>query len=87
MPTAAMTIPGTDSPVPVPRAIPARADGRVDLLGLTKDFNPRFVRHYADLGTTVTESVGRYVADVRARAFPGEEESAQTAARSISGTT
>ncbi|MBZ6377299.1 23S rRNA (adenine(2503)-C(2))-methyltransferase [Pacificimonas flava] len=32
-----MTIPGTDSPVPVPRAIPARADGRVDLLGLTKD--------------------------------------------------
>lgn len=46
-----------------------------DLLGLTKDFNPRFVRHYADLGTTVTESVGRYVADVRARAFPGEEES------------
>lgn len=46
-----------------------------DLLGLTKDFNPRFVRHYADLGATVTASVGRYVADVRARAFPGEEES------------
>ena len=46
-----------------------------DLLGLTKDFNPRFVRHYADLGATVTEAVGRYVEDVRARAFPGEEES------------
>ena len=46
-----------------------------DLLGLTQDFNPRFVRHYADLATTVTEAVGRYVEDVRQRAFPGEEES------------
>ncbi len=46
-----------------------------DLLGLTKDFNPRFVRHYADLATTITESVGRYVSDVRAGAFPSSEES------------
>ena len=46
-----------------------------DMLGLTKDFNPRFVRHYADLGATMAEAVGRYVADVRARDFPGEAES------------
>ena len=46
-----------------------------DLLGLTKDFNPRFVRHYADLGAAVTEAVGRYVADVRSGDFPSEEES------------
>ncbi len=46
-----------------------------DLLGLTKDFNPRFVRHYADLGATITEAVGRYVADVRARDFPAPGES------------
>ena len=46
-----------------------------DLLGLTKDFNPRFVRHYADLAGTVTDAVGRYVADVRQRAFPSEDES------------
>ena len=46
-----------------------------DLLGLTKDFNPRFVRHYADLADTVTDAVGRYVADVRQRAFPSEDES------------
>ncbi|PAP77479.1 3-methyl-2-oxobutanoate hydroxymethyltransferase [Rubrivirga marina] len=46
-----------------------------DLLGLTKDFNPRFVRHYADLAGTVTGAVGRYVEDVRRRAFPGDEES------------
>ena len=36
MPTAAMTLPGADSPVPVPRTAPARADGRVDLVGLSK---------------------------------------------------
>ena len=46
-----------------------------DLLGLTKDFNPRFVRHYADLAATVTDAVGRYVSDVRAGAFPSPEES------------
>lgn len=46
-----------------------------DLLGLTKDFNPRFVRHYADLGVTVVDAVGRYVEDVRARAFPSDDES------------
>ena len=46
-----------------------------DLLGLTQDFNPRFVRHYADLAGTVTDAVGRYVEDVRQRAFPADEES------------
>jgi len=46
-----------------------------DMLGLTKDFNPRFVRRYADLAGTITEAVGRYVEDVRARAFPGDDES------------
>ncbi len=33
---AAMQIPGHIDPVPVPRATPARADGRVDLVGLSK---------------------------------------------------
>ncbi|MGB3542531.1 3-methyl-2-oxobutanoate hydroxymethyltransferase [Rubrivirga sp.] len=46
-----------------------------DLLGLTKDFNPRFVRHYADLGEAVVDAVGRYVEDVRLGAFPSEAES------------
>jgi 23S rRNA (adenine2503-C2)-methyltransferase len=32
-----MQIPGAIDPVPVPRAVPARADGRVDLVGLSKD--------------------------------------------------
>lgn len=54
-------------------------DGQVlvshDLLGLTTDFNPRFVRRYAELARVMTEAVSHYVADVRARAFPSEAES------------
>ena len=54
-------------------------DGQVlvthDALGLTTDFNPRFVRRYASLDATITEAVRHYVADVRARNFPGENES------------
>jgi 23S rRNA (adenine2503-C2)-methyltransferase len=34
---APMQIPGHIDPVPVPRELPIRADGRIDLLGLTKD--------------------------------------------------
>jgi 23S rRNA (adenine2503-C2)-methyltransferase len=33
---AAMQIPGAIDPVPVPRAVPARADGRVEIIGLTR---------------------------------------------------
>jgi 23S rRNA (adenine2503-C2)-methyltransferase len=36
MHTAAMTIPGSDSPVPVPRTPVSRPDGRVDLIGMDK---------------------------------------------------
>ena len=46
-----------------------------DLLGLTVDFNPRFVRRYAELAETVTEAVKQYVDDVRTGDFPSEAES------------
>ena len=46
-----------------------------DLLGLTKEFHPRFVRRYAQLADTVVEAVQHYVSDVRAGSFPSEEES------------
>ncbi|MEL7168076.1 MAG: 3-methyl-2-oxobutanoate hydroxymethyltransferase [Bacteroidota bacterium] len=46
-----------------------------DMLGLTKDFNPRFVRRYANLAETVTDAVQAYITDVRAGAFPSEAES------------
>lgn len=54
-------------------------DGQVlvshDALGLSTDFNPRFVRRYAHLAETITEAVGEYVSDVRDRSFPSDEES------------
>lgn len=54
-------------------------DGQVlvthDLLGLNTDFAPRFVRRYAQLEKTITEAVQQYVADVRVRTFPSENES------------
>ncbi|HET6361561.1 MAG TPA: 3-methyl-2-oxobutanoate hydroxymethyltransferase [Gemmatimonadota bacterium] len=54
-------------------------DGQVlvtpDLLGLTPDFRPRFVRRYADLDRIVREALTRFAAEVRDGSFPGEEES------------
>jgi len=54
-------------------------DGQVlvthDALGLSTDFNPRFVRRYAHLDRTMAESVQRYIQDVRDRAFPTADES------------
>jgi 3-methyl-2-oxobutanoate hydroxymethyltransferase len=46
-----------------------------DLLGLTKDFHPRFVRRYADLADVITDAVRRYVDDVRDADFPSTDES------------
>jgi 3-methyl-2-oxobutanoate hydroxymethyltransferase len=57
----------------------AGTDGQVlvshDALGLTTDFNPRFVRRYAQLEDTITDAIGEYVTDVRSRSFPSEDES------------
>ncbi|GIV39832.1 MAG: 3-methyl-2-oxobutanoate hydroxymethyltransferase [Thermonema sp.] len=54
-------------------------DGQVlvlhDMLGINKDFNPRFLRRYADLHTIITEAVGQYIKDVKAVDFPNESES------------
>lgn len=57
----------------------AGCDGQVlvthDALGLTTDFNPRFVRRYTSLADQITVAVQRYISDVRSRGFPGEDES------------
>ncbi len=54
-------------------------DGQVlvfhDVLGLGSGHLPKFVRQYAQLHQTAVEAIGRYVADVRSGAFPGDEES------------
>ncbi len=56
-----------------------RCDGQVlvinDMLGLSTEFHPRFVRKYADLNGTVQDAVTRYVDDVRKGGFPSDEES------------
>ncbi len=53
-------------------------DGQVlvthDLLGITKDFHPRFLRRYADLFTAMTEAMQAYIRDVRSGDFPGPDE-------------
>lgn len=54
-------------------------DGQIlvytDMLGLTKDFQPRFVRQYDNLRERVFDASIRYANDIRTRTFPSEEES------------
>lgn len=53
-------------------------DGQVlvlhDMLGITKDFSPRFLRRYADLGKIIDSSVKQYIEDVRTKEFPNADE-------------
>ncbi len=53
-------------------------DGQVlvthDLLGLTKDFQPRFLRRYLELFDAIKEAVEQYIIDVKDRDFPNEKE-------------
>lgn len=53
-------------------------DGQVlvyhDMVGLTKEFHPRFLRRYADLSDIITKAVGNYVADVKSKDFPNKNE-------------
>ncbi len=53
-------------------------DGQVlvmqDILGITKEFKPRFLRRYADLHSVITSAIGKYVEDVKAKEFPNQEE-------------
>ena len=57
----------------------ADCDGQVlvlhDMLGITKDFSPRFLRRYADVGESVDRAVKDYIGDVRKGDFPSEDES------------
>jgi 3-methyl-2-oxobutanoate hydroxymethyltransferase len=56
----------------------ADCDGQVlvlhDMLGITKDFSPRFLRRYADLGETIDGAVKQYIEDVRSEEFPNDDE-------------
>ena len=54
-----------------------KCDGQVlvteDMLGLFER-TPRFVKRYADMANEIGEAVGRYAEEVRARAFPTDEQ-------------
>ncbi|NVK49419.1 MAG: 3-methyl-2-oxobutanoate hydroxymethyltransferase, partial [Cyclobacteriaceae bacterium] len=54
-------------------------DGQVlvmhDMLGITQEFKPRFLRQYADLQSIMTDAFQNYIRDVKERKFPNESES------------
>ena len=53
-----------------------KVDGQVlvlhDMLGLTEDFNPRFIKRYAQLGKDIDAAVKQYCIEVKERRFPDE---------------
>lgn len=53
-------------------------DGQVlvshDMLGMNKDFSPRFLRRYLDLDSLVSEAVKKYSSDIKSGSFPNKEE-------------
>jgi 3-methyl-2-oxobutanoate hydroxymethyltransferase len=54
-------------------------DGQVlvtqDMLGINKEFSPRFLRRYAQLHDVMTQAFRQYTADVKAGKFPAADES------------
>lgn len=53
-------------------------DGQVlvshDMLGITKEFKPRFLRRYLNLYDEIQNAVKQYVDDVKSENFPSKEE-------------
>lgn len=54
-------------------------DGQVlvmhDMLGINKNFSPRFLRRYANLFDDITKAVQSYIQDVKTTDFPSPDES------------
>ena len=53
-------------------------DGQVlvlhDMIGMTHEFSPRFLRRYLNLYEDIKGAVGQYVSDVKTTDFPNEKE-------------
>ncbi|MDQ6890228.1 MAG: 3-methyl-2-oxobutanoate hydroxymethyltransferase, partial [Bacteroidota bacterium] len=53
-------------------------DGQVlvmhDMLGINTEFKPRFLRQYLNLHAEVTNAVQKYIADIKSKDFPNENE-------------
>jgi 3-methyl-2-oxobutanoate hydroxymethyltransferase len=54
-------------------------DGQVlvtyDMLGLTEEFHPRFVRKYLNLASELKDAFGKYIKDIKEKKFPSKTES------------
>ena len=54
-------------------------DGQVlvmhDMLGISTEFKPRFLRQYANLNEQITGAVKNYIVDIKCNDFPNDEES------------
>ncbi|MDG1653150.1 MAG: 3-methyl-2-oxobutanoate hydroxymethyltransferase [Flavobacteriaceae bacterium] len=55
-----------------------KVDGQVlvlhDMLGMNKEFSPRFLRRYSDLNKIIHQAIGQYSADVKSLNFPNDNE-------------
>lgn len=55
----------------------AGCDGQVlvyhDMLAMFSDFKPKFVKHFADVGSVMCEGFKAYIQEVKAGTFPAEE--------------
>lgn len=53
-------------------------DGQVlvthDMLGMTQEFSPRFLRRYANLYDSMSKAFSQYIKDVKSQDFPNKEE-------------
>ena len=53
-------------------------DGQVlvlhDMIGMTHEFSPRFLRRYLNIYEDIKDAVGQYVSDVKTTDFPNEKE-------------
>ena len=56
----------------------SHVDGQVlvlqDMLGMNKDFSPRFLRRYLDLDSLIGNAIKKYSTDIKSGDFPNEEE-------------
>jgi 3-methyl-2-oxobutanoate hydroxymethyltransferase len=53
-------------------------DGQVlvmhDMLGINREFSPRFLRRYANLYEIISQAIQNYIVDVKKQDFPNEKE-------------
>jgi 3-methyl-2-oxobutanoate hydroxymethyltransferase len=56
----------------------SEVDGQVlvlhDMIGMTHEFHPRFLRRYLNLYEEMTSAISQYVTDVKSKDFPNENE-------------